>query len=155
MIRCCHCRKLFIPDRRQKGRQRYCSEKACQQARKNKSEHSRLQNDPVYKERRDRQKKEWYKKAPGDRYQAHYRSTHPDYCATNREQQRERNRKGRAAKIVKTDALRKKTDSGQSLRLVFPSDQHHWQKIVKTDALIVRILAPDGIAEGVFIQDSS
>jgi len=155
MITCCHCQKSFQPDCRQKDKQRYCSKKACQQARKNKSERNRLQNDPAYKEKRCQQKKEWYKKAPGDRYQAHYRSTHPEYCATNREQQRERNRKHRSAKIVKTDAIGEKSDSGHSLRLIFPTDQQHWPKIVKTDALIVRIMAPDGIAEGVFIQDSS
>jgi len=58
MITCCHYQKSFQPDYRQEGKQRYCSAKACHQARKNNSESSRLQKDPAYKEKRRQQKRE-------------------------------------------------------------------------------------------------
>ena len=33
-MKCKHCRRLFVPDARNKGRQRYCSQPACQKASK-------------------------------------------------------------------------------------------------------------------------
>ena len=36
--KCRHCRRLFVPDARNKGRQRYCSQPACQKASKNASQ---------------------------------------------------------------------------------------------------------------------
>ena len=155
---CSHCQRESPRNPRLKPPQRYCGLKECQQARKNQWERNKLKKDAEYKDRRKAAKKRWYNRRPGDRYQADYRSVHPDYCQANRVSQRERNRrrrlKGLSGKIVKTDALPSKNLISQGLYVLFPYDQTDAKKIVKTDALIVQMIASTGSATGFFPQNS-
>jgi len=155
---CSHCQRESLKNPRLKTPQSYCGAKECQQARKNCWERNQLKRDSGYKNRRRAAKRRWYKRRPGDRYQASYREAHPDYCQANRASQRERNRKGRqkgsSEKIVKTAALPSKNLIAQGLYVLLPYDQTDARKIVKTDALIVQIIAQTGAGSGFFPQNS-
>ena len=106
---CRHCKQRCKSNPRLKGTQRYCGKRCCQQARKNKWENARLEDDPLYRSGRKASKTAWYKKYPGDRYQSLYRQDHSGYVQENVRKQLLRNKKRRenvsASKIVKTDAL--------------------------------------------------
>ncbi len=140
---CLHCKQRCKNNPRLKGTQRYCGERCCQQARKNRWEKDRLKNDPSYRSRRYALKTAWYKKYPGDRYQALYRQNHPDYVQNNVRTQLLRNKKrgenASVSKIVKTDALISETLSQKGLYVLYPYKWNESEKIVKTDALIVEI----------------
>jgi len=155
---CRHCRRRYRKNPRLKIPQRYCNAKACQQARKNKWEREKLEKDPVYKAKRRADKKEWYNKHPGDKYQSAYRETHPLYREKNRAKQGSRNQKRilsrPAGKIVKTDALTRESLTRQGLYILLPCENPDAKKIVKTDALIVQMLGISEIADS-FLQDSS
>jgi len=155
---CRHCRLRQRKNPRLKGPQHYCNAKACQQARKNKWEREKLQKDPVYRAKRLEDKKRWYNKHPGDKYQSAYRETHPLYCETNLAKQGSRNQKRilshPAEKIVKTDTLTRESLTRQGLYILLPCKNPDAKKIVKTDALIVQMLGVSEIA-GDFLQDSS
>lgn len=155
---CHHCHGRHRKNPRLKTPQRYCSAKACQQARKNKWEREKLHNDPAYKAKRRERKKRWYTQFPGDKYQSAYRKRHPDYCKVNRVKQGPRNQKSKLlpqpAKIVKTDTLTRQSLTPERLYILLPYENTEAKKIVKTDALIVQMLGGAEIA-GDFLQDSS
>ena len=140
---CVHCKSGSEQNPRLKGKQHYCGKEICRQARKNKWERDKLQNNPCYKSKRKASKRKWYGAYPGDRYQASYRETHPEYVASCREKQRQRNREratnASAEKIVKTDALISESLSCSGLYMLLPYQTGKQEKIVKTDALIVEI----------------
>ncbi len=156
---CCH--RLHKRNFRNKGIQKYCGLPECQQARKNKWEREKLQNDPAYKAKRQEDKKKWRKKYPADKYQKEYRETHPGYCKENRRKQVLRNRKRQTPppqKIVKTDALNPESVTTQELYVLLPyekpSNKTDTKKIVKTDALIVQIVSAP-VIEDVFSPNTS
>lgn len=145
---CIHCHKSCKKNSRLKLSQKYCNSKPCQQARKNQWEREKLKNDAVYKAKRQAAKRKWYLQYPGDQYQSAYRDKHPDCCAANREKQRKRNQKRVLVfgdqKIVKTDALRSESADIQGVYMLFPYKKRDAEKIVKTDAFLVQIIAPAG-----------
>ena len=153
---CHHCHGRHRKNPRLKTPQRYCSAKACQQARKNKWEREKLEKDPAYKAKRRKDKKKWYSQQPGDKYQSGYRETHALYCEENRVRQATRNSKSRLspqpAKIVKTDTLTRESLTPEGLYILLPYENTDAKKIVKTDALIVQMLVSSEIA-GYFLQD--
>jgi hypothetical protein len=93
-IRCAapHCGRLFDPDPRVKG-QRYCSEKACQRARKRKWQKEKLAVDPDYQANQRDCQSEWHRLHPD--YYRKYRQAHPRYCERNTLLQNCRNAKAR------------------------------------------------------------
>ena len=143
MFRCKHCGKLFKRNPRLKSSQRYCSEVACQQARKNTWERVKIKTDESYRQRRQASKKHWRKNHTVYRYQRKYRETHPDYVVRNRKKQQQRNTKRKdlhgSAKIVKTDALSQQRPINPGLYALLPWDKSKMEKIVKTDALMVQL----------------
>ena len=90
--RCRCCRKTFRP-RPQVPQQRYCSEQACQRARKRAWQKERRQKDPDYRENQAAAQKRWAGRHPA--YWREWRRRHPDYRARNRRQQAERNARRR------------------------------------------------------------
>ena len=140
---CCHCRRRCRKDVRIKSPQHYCGLKSCQQARKNQWERDKLKRDSTYRLKRISNKKAWYIKYPGDRYQSSYRANHPDYVSDNREKQRLREskitQKTNNKKIVKTDALFSESLINKGLYALIPYQKTCPKKIVKTDALIVEL----------------
>ena len=161
-FKCYHCQRWCTKNPRIKGKQKYCGAKECQQARKDLWEQEKLQNDPAYKVRRQAAKRRWYSKYPGYKYQSKYRKTHPEYCKENREKQILRNQKRQileiVPKIVKTDTLSLKRAVSQDLYVLVPykkaAEKTDAKKIVKTDALIVQMVATQQLA-GDFLSDSS
>ena len=162
IFKCLHCQQWFTKNPRLKGTQWYCGSKECQQARKNTWEQEELKKDPTYKSKRQAAKRKWYYSNSGDKYQSEYRKTHPEYCKENRGKQILRNQKRQilsiAPKIVKTDTLPLESAVTQDLYILVPykkvSEKTDTKKIVKTDALIVQMVAAQHIA-GDFLSDSS
>lgn len=103
---CKHCLKKFIP-RPQNPNQQYCSDPACQKARKREWQKKKLKNDSEYRANQQDAQRRWRKKHPD--YWRKYRKRNTEYTKRNREQQQSRNRRkhvqgGRASSIVKMDA---------------------------------------------------
>jgi hypothetical protein len=145
---CCECGKRTRVNSRLKIRQKYCGKKFCQQSRKNSWEREQLRKDPFYYQRRYEQKSRWRKSRPAHQYQLLYRQSHPDYVKANREQQRIRNKNIQKpdsgvsfSNIVKTDTLISEKLVRYGLYEILPYKMSPGKKIVKTDALIVELLA--------------
>lgn len=134
------------------GQQRYCSKKACQQARKNQWEFQKKRLDSGYRERRKQQHQVWLENNPGHSYQATYRKEHPDYAAKNRLYQMVRNLLARKVTlgldeidIVKTDALTSVRPVQSGLYEIRSYKTCRAKKIVKTDALFAVISICQGV----------
>lgn len=157
-FRCVHCQGRYKKNSRLKGQQKYCGSQSCQQARKNRWEREKLSKDSEYRDRRRESKKRWYSRYPGNQYQNVYRHSHPNYLETNRKKQQKRNKsrtiESGFPKIVKTDALSSKSPVKRGLYILLPYQKTDTRKIVKTDALIVQLLASGGIEDN-FLVDSS
>ena len=133
------CGRLFVSCP-QVPKQRFCSRKECQQARKREWNRKKLASDPEYQEARKDAQKRW--KDKNLNYWKEYRAGHSEYTKKNREQQRIRNRKRRqkppAAKVVKTDESIPINNvlTGRYKIIPIRADM-----IVKTDGCIVEITA--------------
>ena len=106
-ITCLHCGKS-VPSNPRIKKQKYCSEKDCQQARMRIWKNQQYKKNKRYLKKSHSDQKVWRKKYPADQYQRDYREAHPEYVIRNRELQRERNqkrRKDQSTMIVKTYAL--------------------------------------------------
>jgi len=93
--RCRCCGKAFRP-RPQVPNQQYCSERACQNARKRAWQKDKRDRDSDYRENQRSAQKRWAVRNPD--YWRRWRESHPAYRERNRQQQTERNaqRKARA-----------------------------------------------------------
>jgi hypothetical protein len=143
-ITCAHCGRSVTKNPRIKGIQRYCGLKACQQFRKNQWERNSLNHLSGYRAKRKACKEKWSKAQPGYIYQRSYRESHGEYVLKNRLQQRDRNRQKESksdlsTKIVKTDALTSISLISGGLYALIPCKSSDFEKIVKTDALIVQL----------------
>lgn len=87
---CSACGEAFEP-RPQAPRQSYCAKAECQQSRKRLWQNTKRKTDHDYHENQSQAQSNWLSDHPD--YWRRYRETHPDYAATNREQQRQRNAK--------------------------------------------------------------
>jgi hypothetical protein len=128
--------------------------------RKNTWERKKLCDDVRYKSRRQAAKKRWYSKKPGDKYQSEYRKSHPDYCTNNRKNQVKYRQKqqllAREAKVVKTDTLIHESSSPQELYMLLPYKINtDALKVVKIDALIVRMVATQGAVRNFLVNSVS
>ena len=148
---CQCCGKRIRKNPRLKIQQRYCGSKSCQRARMNAWEKDRRKNDPLFKVQRNRQKNLWRKNLPGHQYQRDYRQNHPPYAERNRFLQQDRNKKAlkttseiESTHIVKTDALNAGSLIRCGLYKIVPVGTCPGEKIVKTDAIILEILAHIG-----------
>jgi len=151
---CHHCGKRKRKNPRLKIKQLYCSSRECQQERKNRWEREKLKKDPLFAERRKKQKIKWNQKHPEDAYQRCYRESHPEYTKRNRELQKSRNTEAKLrqirselSNIVKTDSLNSVRSIPSGLYEIYPCKIGLVEKIVKTDTLIVELKAHRGIAK--------
>jgi len=101
MIRCAHCRRLILSNPRVKD-QRYCSQKACQRARKTLWQRQKMATDPDYQLNQRDCQKDWKKR--NHDYWRRYRSQHPGYITRNRLLQKHRDRRRRLHHLAKMDA---------------------------------------------------
>ncbi|MBW1749682.1 MAG: hypothetical protein JRJ37_03095 [Deltaproteobacteria bacterium] len=141
------CARLFVPCP-QVPKQKFCSRKECQQARKREWNKKKLASDPEYQEARKDAQKRWKDKNPN--YWKDYRARHSGYTRKNREQQNIRNRKRRqnppAPKIAGKRACETpKTDESIPINNVLTGRYKivpvRADMIVKTDECIVEITA--------------
>ncbi len=102
MTRCAHRRRLILSNPRVKD-QRYCSQKACQRARKTLWQRQKMATDPDYQLNQRDCQKDWKRRTPG--YWRRYRSQHPGSRARNRLLQKHRDRRRRLQHLAKMDAL--------------------------------------------------
>lgn len=67
--KCLHCQGLFLPDYRQRARQRYCSKAECRKARKRASQRAWLaipDNQDYFRDKENAERvREWQRKHPG------------------------------------------------------------------------------------------
>lgn len=90
--RCTHCRRTFIPKRN--PQQRYCGQKACKNARKQRWRQLKRRSDLDYRENQQRVNQAWQQNRRD--YWRCYRGAHPDYVEKNRETTRLRKQKSKA-----------------------------------------------------------
>ena len=143
MLRICiACRSPFRPHPNVPS-QKYCSQDACQRARRREWQQRKLQSDEDYKTNQKAAQKEWCRKNP--HYWKLYRLSNPDYAARNKTLQKLRNTKARnaaelqnkeAGMIANMDASIRKPEIISGYYMLYPVAAG---KIAKMDQLLVRI----------------
>jgi len=147
---CQHCGRSCQRNPRVKD-QAYCSQKECQQARKNEWEKKRYRTNKRYREARLKSQKKWRKSYPHKKYQKEYRSRRPDYVVCCYEKQnksyherREAGQKALEQNNVNTDAIF--TQPGRDgLYKLIPMDGT--KNNVNTDTFIVKMQILSGKAK--------
>jgi len=89
--RCLYCGALFEPDRRTKGKQRYCSKNACQTKRQRQNERAWRLNNPECLQEQYELSRLWHRARPD--YSRQRRITNPGLLEENRSQTKLRMRK--------------------------------------------------------------
>lgn len=89
---CNSCGQAFEP-RPQSPRQAYCPKAECQQARKRLWQQAKRSTDYGHFQNQVQSQERWRRRNSG--YWRQYRHEHPDYVASNREKQKERNARKR------------------------------------------------------------
>ena len=125
--------------------QRYCSERPCQNRRRQKWRKQKMASDKDYKANQADAQKRWCSK--NQDYWQRYRDEHPDYVERNRQLQKVRNaRRSTEARrrhpIAKRYALTEKKVNISGYYKLIPANQ---QVIANSDVLLVKL---DLIANG-------
>ena len=139
---CLHCGKVTTRNPRLKKKQKYCSSRKCQNARKRAFD-KKVDPTPKGKLLRKDRNRRWREKRPAHEYQRNYRNTHCEYESDNRKKQKVRNKnhqKGSTSIIVKTDALFLQPLSDG----LYAGFKVKRGKIVKTDALMLQMHVQQG-----------
>ncbi|WP_321785761.1 hypothetical protein [Paraburkholderia sp. J94] len=97
-------------------RQKYCSSKACQRARRRDWQRNRLHNDSDYRDNQARAQAKW--RAAHSGYWREYRAAHPAYREHNRSMQRLRNARRSVRPIAKMDVIRLPRSLGSGFYLL-------------------------------------
>jgi hypothetical protein len=95
-LRCPCCNKKFIPDPRVGARQKYCSNKTCQNKRQRFNEQA-WTTKPKNKKFLKLKRKKWRKRNPD--YLSKWRASHPESVQSNREYMQEYQRRKRQSKV--------------------------------------------------------
>lgn len=108
---CLACGNAFVP-LLHVPRQRYCSSKECQRARRRDWQRNRLRIDSDYRDNQAWAQAKWRAGHPS--YWREYRAAHPAYRERNRSMQRLRNARRSVRPIAKMDVIRlpRPLDSG-------------------------------------------
>lgn len=146
---CKKCRRLFEVSP-QRPDQEYCSEKECQQARKNAWQKRKMETDKDYCQNQKDAQKRWRKKNPD--YYKNYRKKNPGYTEKNRKLQAERNRRKRSASnhasifdvIAKMDVLNDKNTIKPGRYTITSAEN---PDIAKMDVIIVDMPTKSGLHE--------
>jgi len=141
-IKCLHCGRE-VPRNPRIKKQKFCSSRACQNARRYTTDKARTKKSSECRYLRKSRNKRWRDNYPAHEYQKEYRKNHPEYVKHNRELQKVRNnnRKPEPPKmIVKTYAL-----SPQPLQDgLYRGFEVKDGKIVKTYTLMAQMHALSG-----------
>ena len=125
-IRCAHCRCRFLPNPRVK-RQRFCSHKACQRARKTLWQRDKLATDPDYQANQRESQRSWQHQHP--QYWQQYRHQHATYRERNRLLQQHRDRKRRRRPLAKMDMFEPVTAIQPGVYHLIPAVGPHLAKM--------------------------
>jgi len=128
---CLQCDCQFVLKRN--PNQKYCDQKACQNARKRKWRNEKLERDPDYRENRNAASKRWREK--NSAYWRKYRATHQEYSERNRKLRRESKHNSAKLRFANSDASEQKTLIKTGTYKLVPNDC----KFANSDALIVNI----------------
>ena len=134
-FRCACCRRIRRKNPRVK-KQKYCGDKRCQQARKNKWQREKLEADSDYRAGKRESQRAWREDNPD--YWKQYRARHPGYCKRNRDLQHIRNLAGNVsavADLARQDALNDFFNDNTVNYIICPAGFD-----VKKDALAVKII---------------
>lgn len=135
---CLNCSCIFISKRN--PNQQYCSQRQCQNIRKNLWYKNKLSSDPDYRYNHNEACKKW--RNNNRSYCSNYRNSHPKYVEQNRSKSKERKRKATAheqnddmSQFAKNDALIPKNQIKSGIYQLIPEGR----EFAKNDALIVNI----------------
>jgi NAD-dependent SIR2 family protein deacetylase len=135
---CLHCGKNLPVNHRLKKKQKYCSAKSCQQARRSDRKKERYKSDSRYRKKHLDTQKVWREKRPAHQYQREYRQNHPQYVKRNRELQKTRNKnhqKEPATMIVNGTSLFTQPNGGEAYAIFKINNE----KIVNGTSFIARM----------------
>ncbi|MFX1763411.1 hypothetical protein PWP93_12540 [Paraburkholderia sp. A1RI-2L] len=130
---CLACGNSFVP-LLHVPRQRYCSSKACQRARRRDWQNHRLRTDNDYRDNQARAQAKW--RSSHSSYWREYRAAHPAYRERNRSMQRLRNARRGLRPIAKMDVIRLPRPLGSGFYLLSRADD---VAVAKMDAWTVHI----------------
>ena len=97
---CAACGRRF-KSRPQTPHQTFCSDPACQNARKRKWQQAKVRNDPDYAHNQAEAQQAWCGR--NAEYWRRYRDAHPDYVEQNRQMQRVRRSRDHGQSVAKMD----------------------------------------------------
>ncbi|WCM19943.1 hypothetical protein NDK50_00195 [Paraburkholderia bryophila] len=117
---CLACGNAFVP-LRHVPRQRYCSSKACQRARRRDWQRTRLRIDSDYRDNQARAQAKW--RAGHSTYWREYRAAHPAYRERNRSMQRLRNARRNVRPIAKMGVISRPGPLGSGFYLLSHADE--------------------------------
>jgi hypothetical protein len=112
---CLACGNAFVP-LLHVPRQRYCSSKACQRARRRNWQNRRLRVDDDYRDNQARAQAKW--RAGHSSYWREYRATHPTYRERNRSMQKIRNARRNFEPIANMDVVRSRQSLGSGFYML-------------------------------------
>jgi hypothetical protein len=130
---CLACGNAFVP-LLHVPRQRYCSTKACQRARRRDWQNRRLRVDDDYRDNQARAQAKW--RAGHSSYWREYRAAHPAYRERNRGMQRVRNARRNFEAIAKMDVIRSRQPLGSGFYMLCDANA---PGVAKMDAWTVHI----------------
>src|ERR1700754_4021365 len=116
---CLACGNVFVP-LLHVPRQRYCSTKACQRARRRDWQNRRLRVDDDYRDNQARAQAKW--RAGHSSYWREYRAAHPVYRDRNRSMQRVRNARRNFGLIANMDVIRSHQPLGSAFYVLRNAD---------------------------------
>jgi hypothetical protein len=117
---CLACGNAFVP-LPHVPRQRYCSSKGCQRARRRDWQNHRLHIDEDYRDNQARAQAKWRAGHPG--YWREYRAAHPVYRERNRRMQRLRNARRSFAPIANMDVIGSHLPLGSGFYVLRDADE--------------------------------
>ncbi|MBN2010273.1 hypothetical protein JW960_13090 [candidate division KSB1 bacterium] len=141
-FRCKHCQQNKPINPKRKGNQTYCSDPACQRARKAAWQKQRMAHDDDYCISQRTAVRQWRKNKPDHDYQAQYRKNHADDAERNRMQQQLRNQKRSKNSLGEMDPTIDALPINESdIYKLTPIKSDDAGKIVKMDVLLLTINA--------------
>ena len=133
--RCAGCGTGFWP-RPQVPEQKYCGKPECRRSRRRRWQQAKRRKDADYRDNQARAHRGWA--GENSAYWQAYRSGHPDYAQGNREKQRQRDRRRRAAQaLAKMDASMPLSAVPSGTYLLVPRGE---ENLAKMDSLMVEII---------------
>jgi hypothetical protein len=132
---CKSCGRDFVPCPRVKNQQ-YCSDRACQRARKRRWQKEKLAQEEAYRLNQKAARKAWRDKNPG--YWKKWREDHLRYVEKNRDEQNKRRARKKAQRVpvAKMDASRSRNSVISGRYQLVPLSDHC---VAKMDAINVEI----------------